>query len=118
VGLLLAKFLNNAPMTGVRRALGASRKQVFFQHLVEVGVISSIGAVLGLALGGLLLMGLKALYTVDVTDAGGTQALAHVDLTASLRHCARILRDHRRRSVPGFGARAAFPGHLPEGAMT
>ncbi len=82
VGLLLAKFLNNAPMTGVRRALGASRRQVFYQHLVEVGVISSIGAALGLALGGLLLMGLKALYTVDPSDAGGTQALAHVDVTS------------------------------------
>ena len=82
VGLLLAKFLNNAPLTGVRRALGASRRQVFFQHLVEVGVVSSIGAALGLALGALLLLGLKALYTVDPTDAGGTQALAHVDTTS------------------------------------
>ena len=82
VGLLLAKFLNNAPITGVRRALGASRRQVFYQHLVEVGVISSIGALLGLALGALLLMGLRALYTVDPTDAGGTQALAHVDVTS------------------------------------
>jgi putative ABC transport system permease protein len=82
VGLLLAKFLNNAPITGVRRALGASRRQVFMQHLVEVGVISSIGAMLGLALGGLLLIGLRALYTVDPTDAGGTQALAHVDATS------------------------------------
>jgi putative ABC transport system permease protein len=82
VGLLLAKFLNNAPLTGVRRALGASRRQIFFQHLVEVGVISSIGAALGLALGGLLLMGLKALYTFNVEDAGGTQALAHVDTTS------------------------------------
>ncbi len=82
VGLLLAKFLNNAPMTGVRRALGASRRQVFFQHLVEVGVISTIGALLGLALGGLMLMGLRVLYTVDPTDAGGTQALAHVDFTS------------------------------------
>ncbi len=81
-GLLLAKFLNNAPITGVRRALGASRKQIFLQHLVEVGVISSIGALLGLALGGLLLVGLRALYTVDPTDAGGTQALAHVDMTS------------------------------------
>ncbi len=82
VGLLLAKFLNNAPITGVRRALGASRRQVFMQHLVEVGVISSLGALLGLALGGVLLMGLRALYTVDPTDAGGTQALAHVDITS------------------------------------
>ncbi len=82
VGLLLAKFLNNAPMTGVRRALGASRRQIFMQHLVEVGVISAIGAVLGLAFGGLMLLGLRALYTVDPTDAGGTQALAHVDVTS------------------------------------
>ena len=82
VGLLLAKFLNNAPITGVRRALGASRRQVFMQHLVEVGVISSIGAFLGLVLGATLLMGLRALYTVDPTDAGGTQALAHVDVSS------------------------------------
>ena len=82
VGLLLAKFLNNAAITGVRRALGASRRQVFMQHLVEVGVISSIGALLGLALGGLMLIGLRVLYTVDPTDSGGTQALAHVDYTS------------------------------------
>jgi putative ABC transport system permease protein len=82
VGLLLAKFLNNAPITGVRRALGASRRQVFFQHLTEVGLISSIGALLGLALGGLLLMGLRALYTIDADDLGGTQAIAHVDVTS------------------------------------
>ena len=80
VGLLLAKFLNHAPITGVRRALGASRRQIFEQHLVEVGVISSIGAVLGLALGGLLLLGLRALYTFDPADGGGTQAIAQVDV--------------------------------------
>jgi putative ABC transport system permease protein len=82
VGLLLAKFLNHAPMTGVRRALGASRRQIFMQHLVEVGVISTIGAALGLALGALLLAGLKALYTQDPTSVAGTQAIAHVDLTS------------------------------------
>ena len=82
VGLLLAKFLNNAAITGVRRALGASRRQVFLQHLVEVGVISGIGALLGLALGALMLMGLRALYTLDPTDTGGTQAIAHVDVTS------------------------------------
>jgi putative ABC transport system permease protein len=82
VGLLLAKFLNGAPIIGVRRALGASRRQVFMQHLVEVGVVSSIGAALGLALGALLLAGLRTLYTQDPTDAAGTQAIAHVDMTS------------------------------------
>jgi len=80
VGLLLAKFLNGASITGVRRALGASRRQIFMQHLVEVGVVSTIGAVLGLLLGAVLLMGLRALYSADPTDAAGTQALAHVDV--------------------------------------
>ena len=32
VGLLLAKFLNAAPIAGVRRALGASRADIFWQH--------------------------------------------------------------------------------------
>jgi putative ABC transport system permease protein len=64
----------------VRRALGASRRQVFAQHLVEVGVISGLGSLLGLALGGLMLMGLRSLYLVDPTDSAGTQAIAHVDL--------------------------------------
>jgi putative ABC transport system permease protein len=82
VGLLLAKFLNGAAITGVRRALGASRRQVFAQHLTEVGVISGLGALLGLVLGALMLAGLRALYTVDPTDAAGTQAIAQVDVTS------------------------------------
>jgi putative ABC transport system permease protein len=82
VGLLLAKFLNGAAITGVRRALGASRRQVFFQHLVEVGVVSGAGAVAGLALGALMLRGLRALYTTDPDRIGGYQALAHVDVTS------------------------------------
>ncbi|HEY7753219.1 MAG TPA: ABC transporter permease [Steroidobacteraceae bacterium] len=82
VGLLLAKFLNGAAITGVRRALGASRRQVFLQHLTEVGVISGLGALLGLALGALMLAGLRALYTVDPTDAAGTQAIAQADVTS------------------------------------
>jgi putative ABC transport system permease protein len=82
VGLLLAKFLNGAAITGVRRALGASRRQVFLQHLTEVGVVAGTGAIVGLALGALLLRGLRALYTTDPDRVGGYQALAHVDVTS------------------------------------
>ena len=49
LGLLLAKFLKRAPEVGVRRAIGASRMQIFSQHLVEVGLIGFCGGVLGLA---------------------------------------------------------------------
>jgi putative ABC transport system permease protein len=84
VGILLAKFLNAAAISGVRRALGASRRQIFMQHLIEVGVLAAAGAVLGLALAALGLWGVHALYvttgTVDtVTDTGGYQQLTHFD---------------------------------------
>jgi putative ABC transport system permease protein len=81
VGLLLAKFLNGAPITGVRRALGASRRHVFLQLLTEVGVVAAAGAMLGLILGALGLWGLRALYA-DPNRAGGYQALAQVDTTS------------------------------------
>ncbi|WP_449446611.1 ABC transporter permease [Thermomonas brevis] len=48
VGLLLAKFLRRSGEIGVRRALGASRREIFKQCLVEAGCIGVTGAVLGL----------------------------------------------------------------------
>ncbi|HEX4511511.1 MAG TPA: ABC transporter permease, partial [Burkholderiaceae bacterium] len=50
VGLLLAKCLRRAPEIGVRRALGASRREIFAQFLVEAGAIGLAGGVLGLVL--------------------------------------------------------------------
>jgi putative ABC transport system permease protein len=49
-GLLLAKFLARAPEIGVRRALGASRKQVFLQHVVECELVGVLGGALGILL--------------------------------------------------------------------
>lgn len=50
VGLLLAKFLRRAGEIGVRRALGASRRDIFVQCLVEAGTVGLAGGVLGLGL--------------------------------------------------------------------
>jgi putative ABC transport system permease protein len=88
VGILLAKFLNGAAITGVRRALGASRRHIFSQHLVEVGVLAAAGAVLGLGLGALGLWGVHAIYATAHTignaagDRGGYQELTHFDLVS------------------------------------
>jgi len=50
IGILLGKFLARAPEVGVRRALGASRRSVFMQHIVECEVVGLLGGVLGVGL--------------------------------------------------------------------
>lgn len=50
VGLLLGKFLARIPEVSVRRALGASRLQVFWQHVVECELVGVAGGTIGLAL--------------------------------------------------------------------
>lgn len=62
VGLLLAKFSVRAAEIGVRRALGASRADVFKQFLIETGVVGLVGGLLGLVLafGALALIGMQS----------------------------------------------------------
>ena len=50
IGILLGKFLARAPEVGVRRALGASRRSVFVQHLLECELIGILGGTAGLGL--------------------------------------------------------------------
>jgi putative ABC transport system permease protein len=68
VGLLLAKFLNAAPVAGVRRALGASRRDIFWQHLTESGVVALAGGIMGVLLGFAGLWALRAWYGRFVQD--------------------------------------------------
>jgi len=49
VSLLLAKFLRRTGEIGIRRSLGASRRDIFQQCLIEAGAIGLAGGVLGLA---------------------------------------------------------------------
>ncbi len=53
VGLLLAKCLRRSGEIGVRRALGASRRAIFTQFVVEAGTLGLAGGVLGLGLSAL-----------------------------------------------------------------
>jgi putative ABC transport system permease protein len=72
VGLLLAKFLRRSGEIGVRRALGASRREILTQFLVEAGVVGLTGGLLGL---GLALAGLWAVRQQPASYAD----LAHLD---------------------------------------
>jgi len=72
VGLLLAKFLRRSSEIGVRRALGASRRAIFTQCLIEAGTVGLAGGVLGL---GLAMLGLWAVRQQPASYA----ELAHLD---------------------------------------
>jgi putative ABC transport system permease protein len=74
VGLLLAKFLRRSSEIGVRRALGASRRAIFAQCLVEAGTVGLVGGVLGL---GLALLGLWAVRQ----QPASYNSLAHLDVS-------------------------------------
>jgi putative ABC transport system permease protein len=73
IGLLLAKFSVRASEVGVRRALGASRREIFNQFLIESGVVGLAGGVLGL----LLAFGALALIAMS---GDSMKHLAHMDL--------------------------------------
>ncbi len=74
IGLLLAKFTRQAGEIGLRRALGASRRDVFTQYIIESAVVGLSGGFLGLLLTGLGLIAVRALYSQYRT-------VAHLDWT-------------------------------------
>jgi putative ABC transport system permease protein len=74
IGLLLAKFSVRAAEVGIRRALGASRREIFQQFLIETTVIGLAGGILG------LLMAFGALAVIGQASEQ-LAAVTHMDLT-------------------------------------
>lgn len=62
VGLLMAKFMGKGGEVALRRAMGASRRAVFHQNLVEVALIGVLGGLAGTGLAWLGLQAVENLY--------------------------------------------------------
>ncbi|MBS0381610.1 MAG: ABC transporter permease, partial [Proteobacteria bacterium] len=77
-GLLLAKFLRRSSEIGVRRALGASRREIYAQFLIEAGMVGLAGGALGLVLTMLGIAGIGWVMPADIA------ALAHMNLSLLL----------------------------------
>lgn len=75
IGLLLAKFMRRAGEIGVRRALGASRREIYTQFLIEAGAVGVAGGLLGLLLTAVGVSGVGLLFRPQIAR------LAHVDLS-------------------------------------
>ncbi len=50
LGLLLTKFMSAAPLSGIRRALGATRGDVIRQHLMEVTLLGVFAGFVGIGM--------------------------------------------------------------------
>lgn len=74
IGLLLAKFTGKASEIGLRRAVGASKGDLFIQHLVETACIGLAGGIAGLGLAMLGLQGIKSLYGDFVEELASLDA--------------------------------------------
>jgi putative ABC transport system permease protein len=66
VGLLLAKFMRRAPEIGVRRALGASRANIYAQFLIEAAAVGVAGGLVGLLLTGLGVLGVGLVFDPQI----------------------------------------------------
>jgi putative ABC transport system permease protein len=71
-GLLTAKFLRRSGEIGIRRALGAPRRAVFMQYVLEATAVSALGGAVALPLT------LLGLWIVRLQDQGFTD-LARLD---------------------------------------
>jgi putative ABC transport system permease protein len=74
MGLMLAKFMGRAADIGVRRALGANRRAILAQCLIEAAVVGVAGGALGVGLTALGLMGLRSVLSREALE------LTHMDL--------------------------------------
>ena len=68
IGLLLAKFMRRAGEIGVRRALGATRREIYAQYLIEAGTVGLVGGVLGLLLTALGVSGVGVLFPPQIAQ--------------------------------------------------
>jgi putative ABC transport system permease protein len=75
IGLLLAKFMRRAGEIGVRRALGATRREIYTQYLLEAASVGIAGGVLGLLLTAVGMSGVSLLFDAEIAQ------LAHLDLS-------------------------------------
>ncbi|HET9293971.1 MAG TPA: ABC transporter permease [Gemmatimonadales bacterium] len=67
VAIMMISVTERTREIGVRKALGATRKEIMFQFLVEAATLTLVGGAVGMILGGLIAMGVHKWTPVPAT---------------------------------------------------
>jgi putative ABC transport system permease protein len=67
VAIMMISVTERTREIGVRKALGATRKEIMFQFLVEAATLTLVGGAFGMILGGLIAMGVHKWTPVPAT---------------------------------------------------
>jgi putative ABC transport system permease protein len=64
VAIMMISVTERTREIGVRKALGATRREIMFQFLVEAATLTLVGGIAGMALGGLISVGVNKLTPI------------------------------------------------------
>ena len=67
VAIMMISVTERTREIGVRKALGATRREIMFQFLVEAATLTLVGCMVGMALGGLIAWGIRSFTPVPAT---------------------------------------------------
>ncbi len=106
IGIMLISVTERTREIGVRKAVGATRREILLQFLVEAAVLTVLGGAVGLALGGALAWGVQALTPVpaDIPLWSVAAALGMAALTGMLFGLLPALRASRLEPVVALRA--------------
>ena len=85
MNIMLANVTERTREIGIRRSLGATRKHIVWQFLVETGVLSAIGGLLGVGIGVLISLGIPPLIENVLPTLPGLRSIIPPEVSAPTR---------------------------------
>ncbi len=67
VAVMMISVTERTREIGVRKALGATRREILFQFLVEASTLTAMGGLVGMGLGGLVALGVRSVTPIPAT---------------------------------------------------